>query len=497
MRRAIAAAVVGGLVLGGVAATPAFAAAHSADKAQPATHAKAAKQRAHSTMAKAKSSAKSGKSAAQQAAQAKSATKTVAYQGYEFRVPASWPVIRLDENPTACVRYDIHAVYLGTPGANMQCPAGLVGRTQTVSVIPSKVVAAGSGSEVTYQRNQPDGTGGTEVQHLSQVHAAVTKNTAQHELRVALGAAELGATIMATYGANPAVVQQVLDTLRAAPTSKKPATPKKPTKTAAKPAATQPVSTSWHGLPPTWPAQIVQSPPKTTPNPPTQPVSGFDACTAPSLPTMSAWHSTYSDIGVYIGGANTSCPYGNLSASWINTVTAAGWGLLPVYVGPQAPCWTNGRGLLINPSQAAAEGTAAGLDAVKDAKVFGLGANSPIYYDMEGYGNSKTCTAVVQTFLSAWDQQVDADGYLSGVYSSADSGIRDLEAAAAADQPGFTPPDAIWFAKWDLTPTLQFPTTLIWPLSDRVKQYAGNAREIIGGTTIEIDKDLVGGPVAR
>ena len=64
--------------------------------------------------------------------------KTVVYHGYEFQVPAGWPVYRLDEHPTTCVRYDVHAVYLGTPGVNMQCPAGLVGRTQTVSVIPSR-----------------------------------------------------------------------------------------------------------------------------------------------------------------------------------------------------------------------------------------------------------------------------------------------------------------------------------------------------------------------
>ena len=93
----------------------------------------------------------------------KTAMKTVVYHGYEFQVPASWPVYRLDQHPTTCVRYDVHAVYLGTPGANMQCPAGLVGRTQTVSVIPSATVAAGSGSATVDQRQQPDGIGGTEV----------------------------------------------------------------------------------------------------------------------------------------------------------------------------------------------------------------------------------------------------------------------------------------------------------------------------------------------
>src|SRR6202034_4397295 len=154
MRRAIAAAAVGGLVLGVVMAIPAFA----------ATAAKTTEQTTISTTGK------------------KTAIKTVVYHGYEFQVPASWPVYRLDQHPTTCVRYDVHAVYLGTPGANMQCPAGLVGRTQTVSVIPSATVAGGSGCEHTDQRQQPDGVGGTEVAALPAVRGAVTQNSGDHEL---------------------------------------------------------------------------------------------------------------------------------------------------------------------------------------------------------------------------------------------------------------------------------------------------------------------------
>jgi hypothetical protein len=225
------------------------------------------------------------------------------------------------------------------------------------------------------------------------------------------------------------------------------------------------------------------------------PVSGFDACTAPSLVTMSAWHSAYSAVGVYIGGVNTSCAYGNLSAGWLRSVTGAGWGVLPTYVGPQAPCWP-GSGTFINPASAAAEGTQAGQDAVSDAETFGLAAGSPIYYDMEGYRGARSCTTAVLTFLSAWDRQVKADGYLSGVYSSQDSGINDLQAATAARQPGFTAPDAIWFARWDGTASLD-DGALAWPVTDRAKQYLGNVRQTIGGVTLDVDKDVVGGPLAR
>ena len=63
-----------------------------------------------------------------------SGLKQVQFGGYTFRVPAGWPVYRLDHDPAQCVRYDRHAVYLGRPGGDQQCPAHLVGRTTTISV---------------------------------------------------------------------------------------------------------------------------------------------------------------------------------------------------------------------------------------------------------------------------------------------------------------------------------------------------------------------------
>src|ERR1700683_5158737 len=62
------------------------------------------------------------------------AMKTVEYRGYAIRVPATWPVYSLNEDPDQCVRYDVNAVYLGTPGLNQNCPAHLVGRGDTVSI---------------------------------------------------------------------------------------------------------------------------------------------------------------------------------------------------------------------------------------------------------------------------------------------------------------------------------------------------------------------------
>jgi hypothetical protein len=36
-----------------------------------------------------------------------------------------------------------------------------------------------------------------------------------------------------------------------------------------------------------------------------------------------------------------------------------------------------------------------------------------------------------------------------------------------------------------------------WAISDRVKQYSGAHNQKVGGITLNIDSDLVGGPVAR
>src|SRR5205823_4545434 len=62
------------------------------------------------------------------------ATQTVTFGGYTVSVPASWPVYDLAKDPRQCVRYDVNAVYLGTPGPDQDCPPNLVGRVDTVTI---------------------------------------------------------------------------------------------------------------------------------------------------------------------------------------------------------------------------------------------------------------------------------------------------------------------------------------------------------------------------
>ena len=521
MRRAIAATITGGLVLGGAVATPSFAAERGAGKGRLAAPAKPRVDRKSAT-----------------------AMKTVVYEGYEFQVPASWPVYRLDEYPQTCVRYDVHAVYLGTPGTDMQCPAGLVGRTQTVSFIPGQGAKTGSGARSPGQLAPTQESDEIELQRLPAVNGTITQNAFRHEVEVALGPATLGPKVIGTYGTDPAAVEQVLSTLRRAPAGTAqtaqsapsnpagmtpgasqrarlsaepailgqqhlsaasavpaPAGATSPTRTRAEKARANkapskavpaPTYTSWRGVPAHWPVEIIQSPPQPKPF---APVSGFDTCTAPSLATMGVWRSNYAAVGAYIGGVNTVCASGNLSAGWIHATESMGWGILPIYVGPQAPCWGL-SGVLINPGSAVTQGEAAAADAISDAQAFGLPAGSPIYYDMEAYKGGSTCSDAVLAFLGAWDHEVAAAGYATGVYSSQDSGISDMQNAADEKTPGFTPPDAVWIALWDGNPSLS-DGSLVWPLSDRSKQYAGNVTETIGGITLNIDQDIVGGQVAR
>ena len=64
-------------------------------------------------------------------------TRVVSYQGVQFDVPANWPVYDLAAAPSTCVRFDVHAVYLGHPGADQRYPAGLVGRSDAILVEPA------------------------------------------------------------------------------------------------------------------------------------------------------------------------------------------------------------------------------------------------------------------------------------------------------------------------------------------------------------------------
>ena len=156
-----------------------------------------------------------GAVAARLAAQAsRPVFKVVRYAGYTIRVPASWPVYRLDRDPSQCVRYDRHAVYLGRPGANQQCPAHLVGRTATISIQATGRTGTGSASGGAVDVGPAIGT-------LPQVSAAVTRNAQDQEMSSSL--ADPGVSVTGTYTGNTSGVLSILRSLRRADGHRTPA----------------------------------------------------------------------------------------------------------------------------------------------------------------------------------------------------------------------------------------------------------------------------------
>jgi hypothetical protein len=220
---------------------------------------------------------------------------------------------------------------------------------------------------------------------------------------------------------------------------------------------------------------------------------GFDACAAPSARTMAAWTSSpYRGIGVYIGGSNRACSQPNLTSAWVGEQVAAGWHLIPTYVGPQAPTSACSSCAKLSSSKASVQGAEAADDAVADAQAVGIGPGSPIYFDMEAYTRTSSATAATLTFLSAWTTQLHALGYTSGVYSSGASGIADLGRAIGGP---YALPDSVWSANWNgaqntLEPYL--PATA-WADHQRIHQYRGGHNETYGLMTINLDNNYIDG----
>jgi hypothetical protein len=222
----------------------------------------------------------------------------------------------------------------------------------------------------------------------------------------------------------------------------------------------------------------------------------FDSCNAPSSSALGAWlGSPYRALGIYIGGANRACPSPLLTPDWAANAVATGWGLIPIYVGLQAPCASASGLAKISPSIAASQGTAAADDAAVDAGALGLGGGSPIYFDMEGYAiNNAACSQSVEAFVSAWVDELHALGHLAGVYGSAASTIRDLQVLATTA----SSPDDVWIADWNGEATVfgnPYVSDTLWTNHQRLHQYRGGHRETWNGVTIDVDSSYVDGAV--
>ncbi|MFG1809639.1 glycoside hydrolase domain-containing protein [Streptomyces sp. NPDC049040] len=225
----------------------------------------------------------------------------------------------------------------------------------------------------------------------------------------------------------------------------------------------------------------------------------FDTCTAPSASKMSAWKasSPYSGAAVYIGGRNRGCSQPSLTSSWVGTTTAAGWKLIPIYVGAQPPCQSGSSSERIGASDAASLGASDGADAVGRAKALGMGGGSAVYLDMEAFDASDTaCVDSVLTYVQAWDKALHARGYWAGFY-----GFSSSSAAVVAKADPTVPdmPDALWYARYDgnNSTVTGFPfSSGLWTGHRRGHQYQVNSKETYGGASITVDRDAWDGPVA-
>ncbi len=375
---------------------------------------------------------------------------TVRYHGFSVRVPRSWPVFNLARDPSTCVRFNRHALYLGTPGSDERCPAHAVGRTAAILVSP-----------LSSSRATPTPTAGGLL-----LEGDVTS------FEVSSARVE----VTATWSRTPRIVAQALGrkslpgagqsaTGGGAATGTSANSSKQPSQSAA-------ASTVYTGL-------------------------GFDTCAAPSKSQMSAWSSSpYRAVGIYIGGQNAACAQRNLTKGWVTQEIAAGWHPIPTYVSLQAPDNSCGcTPMSTNTTKAHSQGEAAGQDAANRAKRFDILPGNPIYDDMEGYGKGAPNTPAVLAFLAGWTSALHAAGYLSGVYSSDSSGIANLAHKYHTD---YLEPDDIWIAAWNGEKNAHDPyvPNADWSNHERLHQYEGGNNETYGGVTLDIDNDFLNGATA-
>ncbi|HEX2820636.1 MAG TPA: hypothetical protein VHO07_10790, partial [Streptosporangiaceae bacterium] len=146
---------------------------------------------------------------------AKTVTKIVRYDGFEVSVPAGWPVYWLNQDPGQCVRYDTNAVYVGTPSAKQNCPAGLMGRADTISIggpADAAGPAAPSAGQTSAEADQRAVVDGQPASEPTVASGTIMQNPDLHEFAVSMPASS--PQIDATYGSDPDLIEHTLDTIR-------------------------------------------------------------------------------------------------------------------------------------------------------------------------------------------------------------------------------------------------------------------------------------------
>jgi photosystem II stability/assembly factor-like uncharacterized protein len=220
---------------------------------------------------------------------------------------------------------------------------------------------------------------------------------------------------------------------------------------------------------------------------------GFDQCAAGTVSQMQAWwtNTPWSFANIYIGGANRGCSQPSLTSAWVNSILhAQGWGLVPTWVGLQAPGSHCGCSIMSsNTATAKQQGINEANAATNAANALGLKPPTIIYYDLEQYDGSSAAAAA---FVEGWVTRLHQLGNQAGVYANPTNAAADLATIA-------NPPDAVWIAAWNGNPSVFGISGLPdnrWDHHQRIHQYQGCHTETWGGVTFHIDSDTSDGPVA-
>ena len=228
---------------------------------------------------------------------------------------------------------------------------------------------------------------------------------------------------------------------------------------------------------------------------------GFDKCTAAPVSQMQIWWNTspFYDSNIYISGRNRGCSQPQLTAAWVNQVSAMGWGLIPTIVGYQAPCsvCATCQKHSFDAGVAETQGRGEADIAIADANNLGLTQGTVLYYDMERYDDlsgTGACSTPVKAFLKGWTDRVKEQGYISGVYGSPTNAVNDW-----INIPLPSRMDAVWLARWNNVMSVfgvaPLPDTY-WTNHQRIHQYIGPRNETWGGVTFNIDNNISDAPVA-
>ncbi len=383
---------------------------------------------------------------------ADSGTQEVRYRGYEVDVPASWRIVDLDARPGACVRFDIPAVYLGTPGDVSDCPADISGG-RTAGLVISPLDARSAATATADTATATTGTGASQAESVN------------HRIQVAVE--DAGVLVSAAH--NSQTEDQVRAVLESARLGE-----------GARPAKLDSFDTQ---------AARAEAAPIVAPG--TLNDNAFDTCTAQSQSTMDAWRaSPFKAVGIYTSGVNRACSQNLLTPEWVSTQHANGWQFIVIHHGLEAPCNPRYDEVFsTDPATARQQGIGEANAAVAAATALGFGAGSAIYVDIEAYDG---CTEPVLSFVSGWAEGLRAAGWLSGMYSSGASGVADL--CANYDNGQYTMPDHLWFAWWNGqadTDSGQYCSNDYFTGGRRLHQYTGDTPETHGGVTVNIDRDFL------